>query len=316
MTKNIFIGIDVSEDTLDIWLHPLNKYKVFDNNQKGINELVEYIADYNIAKIVIEATGRLEYEAANTLQKVGYLVSVVNPYFTSAFRTMRGKFTKTDTIDAQMLALFAEKMNPESRKVANEIEKELKELTARRNQLITMIVSERNRLRRVTNQKIINSINSVINLLNDQKEEVEKLILYHILNIESYKEIYNLLITIPDIGSIIAITLITELPELGNLNCKQIASLVGVAPHCKESGKTRFKAKTKGGRKTVRAALYMVAVTSVRCNPAVKPFYKRLVEKGKAKKLALTAIMRKIVIIVNNIVKNKRPWQNQYKIFS
>ncbi|WP_395476380.1 IS110 family transposase [Rickettsia endosymbiont of Pantilius tunicatus] len=316
MTKNIFIGIDVSEDTLDIWLHPLNKYKVFDNNQKGINELVEYIADYNIAKIVIEATGRLEYEAANTLQKVGYLVSVVNPYFTSAFRTMRGKFTKTDTIDAQMLALFAEKMNPESRKVANEIEKELKELTARRNQLITMIVSERNRLRRVTNQKIINSINSVINLLNDQKEEVEKLILYHILNIESYKEIYNLLITIPDIGSIIAITLITELPELGNLNCKQIASLVGVAPHCKESGKTRFKAKTKGGRKTVRAALYMAAVTSVRCNPAVKPFYKRLVEKGKAKKLALTAVMRKIVIIVNNIVKNKRPWQNQYKIFS
>ncbi|MCZ6896729.1 MAG: IS110 family transposase [Rickettsia endosymbiont of Ixodes ricinus] len=119
--------------------------------------------------------------------------------------------------------------------------------------------------------------------------------------------------TIPGIGSIIAITLITELPELGNLNCKQIASLVGVAPHCKESGKTRFKAKTKGGRKTVRAALYMAAVMSVRCNSAVKPFYKRLVEKGKAKQLALTAVMRKIIIIINNIVKNKRPWQEQYK---
>ncbi|KJV81926.1 transposase IS116/IS110/IS902 family protein [Rickettsia hoogstraalii str. RCCE3] len=176
-----------------------------------------------------------------------------------------------------------------------------------------MIVSERNRLRRVTNQKIINSINNVIDLLNSQKEEVEKLILHFILNLESYKEIYNLLITIPGIGSIIAITLITELPELGNLNCKQIASLVGVAPHCKESGKTRFKAKTKGGRKTVRAALYMAAVTSVRCNSAVKPFYKRLAEKGKAKKLALTAVMRKIIIIINNIVKNKRPWQEQYK---
>ncbi|WCR56551.1 IS110 family transposase [Rickettsia asembonensis] len=308
MTKHIFIGIDVSENTLDVWLHPLNKYKVFDNDQKGIKELVEYIADYNIAKIVIEATGGLEYKAAKTLQKTGYLVSVVNPYFTSAFRTMRGKFTKTDTIDAQMLALFAEKINPESRKVANEIEKELKELTSRRNQLITMIVSERNRLRRVTNQKIINSINNVIDLLNSQKEEVEKLILHLILNLESYKEIYNLLITIPGIGSIIAITLITELPELGNLNCKQIASLVGVASHCKESGKIRFKAKTKGGRKTVRAALYMAAVTSVRCNSAVKPFYKRLVEKGKAKKLALTAVMRKIIIIINNIVKNKRPW--------
>ncbi|MGX6960821.1 MAG: transposase [Rickettsia endosymbiont of Pentastiridius leporinus] len=187
MTKHIFIGIDVSEDTLDVWLHPLNKYKVFDNDQKGISELIEYIADYNIAKIVIEATGRLEYEWIFSLR--------VNPYFTSAFRTMRGKFTKTDTIDAQMLALFAEKMNPESRKVVNEIEKELKELTARRNQLITMIVSERNRLRRVTNQKIINNINNVINLLNSQKEEVEKLILHHILNIESYKKyiIYSLL---------------------------------------------------------------------------------------------------------------------------
>lgn len=313
MINHIFIGIDVSEDTLDIWIHPLNKYNKFNNNHQGIKELILSIQSYSIAKIVVEATGGLEYIVAKSLQQSGYPIAVVNPLFTAAFRTMRGKFTKTDITDAQMLALFAEKLDPQIRPVPNALEKELKELVARRNQLITMIVAERNRLRRISNNQIISDIRYIITVLNQQKQEVEERVLQHIRNMENYKNIYDLLITVPGIGSIIAITLITELPELGSLNCKQIASLIGVAPHCRESGKTKFKAKTQGGRKTVRSALYMAAVTAVRYNPAIKPFYARLVERGKPKKLALTAAMRKIIIILNNIIKNKRPWQNEYK---
>lgn len=313
MTDHIFIGIDVSEDTLDIWIHPLSKYKAFDNNKNGIDELMAYIKPWNIAKIVVEATGGLEYEVARTLQLAEYQAAVVNPCFTAAFRKTRGKFTKTDITDAHMLALFAEKLDPEARAVPDALEKELKELTARRSQLITAIVAERNRLRRVSNKMIIDSINNVIAILETEKRGIESAMLLHIRNIEEYKNIYDLLITVPGVGSITAITLITELPELGTLNSKQIASIAGVAPHLRESGKTKLKARTQGGRKTVRAALYMAAITATRFNPAIKPFYKRLVEKGKAKKLAITAAMRKIVIIINSMVKDKRPWQTEYQ---
>jgi len=314
MTKHIFIGIDVSEDTLDVWIHPLAQYKAFENNTKGIKELITYIEPLSIAKIVVEATGGLEYKAAHALQKAGYLLAVVNPSFTAAFRTMRGKFTKTDTTDAHMLALFAEKMDPAAKTVPNALEKELKELIARRSQLITMIVAERNRLRRAANSKIAESIKKTIAFFITQKQEVEELMLLHIQEVERYRNVYDLLITVPGIGSVTAITIIIELPELGMLNCKQVASLVGVAPHLKESGKTKFKARTKGGRKSVRAALYMSAITSARCNPAIKPFYNRLVKEGKAKKLALVASMRKILIIINSMIKEQRPWQNEYKM--
>jgi transposase len=313
MQNHISIGIDVSEDTLDIWIHPLNKYNQFNNNQQGIKELISTIQSYNIIKIVVEATGGLEYEVAKSLQQAGYPIAVVNPFFTAAFRTMRGKFTKTDIADAQMLALFAEKLDPQVRPVLNNLEKELKDLIARRNQLNTMVVAERNRLRRTKNNQIVEDINYIITILNRQKQEVEERMLKHIQNIEKYKNIYDLLITVPGIGSITAIALIIELPELGSLNCKQIASLIGVAPHCRESGKTKLKARTQGGRKTIRASLYMAAITAIRCNPAIKPFYTKLVERGKPKKLAITAAMRKIIIILNNIVKNNRVWQNDYK---
>jgi len=313
IVDHIFVGIDVSEDNLDLWIHPLNKYKTFNNTEQGISKIKDYLKPYNVAKIVVEATGGLEYKAAEALQATGYYVSVVNPLFTAAFRTMRGKFTKTDTKDAQMLALFAERINPEARAVASVVEKELKELIARRNQLITMIVSEQNRLRRINSSKVINSISSIIALINEEKEKIEAIILQEIKKNENYKTIYDLLTTVPGIGPVVAITLLIELPELGALNCKQIASLVGVAPHARESGKSKLYAKTKGGRKTVRAALYMAAISATRFNSAIAPFYKKLVARGKPKKLALVASMRKMVIILNNIVKNKRPWQKVYQ---
>lgn len=310
-----FIGIDVSEDTLDLFLHPQGTYHVFANNTVGIAELITFAKQYMpIGKIVIEATGNLEYACAHALQQAGLPTAVMNPQFTAAFRTMRGKFTKTDATDAEMLALFAQKMEPEVRPVPTAEEKELKELTARRRQLVLLVTSERNRLRRACAEPIKDSIRRIIALLEDEKTEIEALMQERIEAIANYKHVYDLLMTVPGIGPAVAATLVTELPELGTLKAKQIASLVGVAPHAKESGKTYGKATTKGGRKCARAALYMAAITGARCNPALRPFYLRLVKEGKPKKVALVAVMRKLIIIANQMVKQNRPWQNEFTI--
>lgn len=313
MKHETFAGIDVSEDTLDVWLHPADVYRSFDNNDQGIAALIKHLRPYSIVKIVIEATGNLEYACAYALQQTGYKTAVVNPQFTAAFRTMRGKFTKTDAADAEMLALFAQKMDPEVRPVATVMEKELKDLTSRRRQLVMMMTAERNRLRRVTSDTVRTGIKYMIGVLGDEKNAIEAQILELIKQNEQNKQTYDLLMTIPGIGPTVAATLVTDLPELGQLKGKQIAALVGVAPHAKESGKTHCKAKTKGGRKCARTALYMAAITGARCNPALKPFYQRLVNEGKPKKLALVAVMRKLITIANNIIKYQRPWQDDFE---
>lgn len=313
MTNPTYVGIDVAQDWLDVWLHPLRKHRRFDNTAAGITKLLEYLEEFNVAKVVLEATGGLEYLAARMLQKAGFAATVVNPYFTSAFRVMRGKFTKTDSTDAEMIAIFSEKMDPEIRPVPTQQEKELKELTARRVQLIEMIVAEKNRLRRLDSEAIKLSIQMIIKILTDEKDHIEtrleKLVWQH----QEYAKKYELLTSIPSIGQAVALTLITELPELGKLNKKQIASLTGLAPHNRDSGKTIGKATTKGGgRRCAKAALYMAAITAIRHNPAIKTFYKRLVENGKPKKLAIIACMRKLLIIANQILKEQRPWMADF----
>lgn len=311
--QDTYVGIDVSEGTLDVWLYPMDVLRSFENSNAGIAALIKYFKPYNVAKIVIEATGNLEYECAYALQSKGYQVAVMNPQFTAAFRTMRGKFIKTDAEDAQMLALFAHKMDPQVSLLPNTQEKKLKDLASRRRQLISMIVAERNRLRRTKDVDACNSIKRIIAVLEDEKMEAVEQLLSLIEDNAQHKGNYDLLLTIPGIGPAVAATLITELPELGQLKSKQIASLVGVAPHANESGKSARKSKTKGGRKCARSALYMAALTGSRSNSALSTFYQRLVNEGKPKKLALVAVMRKLIIIANNIIKDQRPWEDNFK---
>lgn len=320
MTQSIYVGIDVAQDWLDVWLHPVRKYKRFPNTTQGISKLLEYLAEQEgeIAKVVLEATGGLEYQAARRLQKTGFPTAVVNPHFTAAFRTMRGKYTKTDATDAEMIAVFAQKMDPEIRPVPTAQEKEMRELTARRVQLIEMITAEKNRLRRIDSEPVKLSVRVMVTLLTEEKERIEKRLHTMVKAHEVYSKQYALLTSIPSIGPAVAITLITELPELGQLNKKEIASLVGLAPHNRESGKSVGKATTRssGGRRCVKAALYMGALVAARRNPAIKVFYKRLVDNGKPKKVALIACMRKLLIIANQMIKEQRSWQEDYLLQS
>lgn len=307
-----FIGIDVGEEMLDVWVHPQAIYRRFSNDGDGISDLVGFSAGFApVGKIVTEATGNLEYPCTLALLQAGLPVAVVNPAFTAAFRMMRGKFTKTDATDAEMLALFAQKMEPEARTVPTQSERELKDLAVRRRQIVTMLTGERNRLRRAMSQGICTSIRHVIALLEAEKQAIETQMMARIDASDDHKQRYDLLVSVPGIGPAVAAALLTELPELGQLNAKQISALAGVAPHANQSGKSKRKAPIKGGRKCARAALYMAAITAARCNPAIKPFYQRLVKEGKPKKLALTAVMRKLVTIANQIIKQNRPWTDE-----
>jgi len=317
MVDSIYVGIDVAQEWLDVWLHPKHQYKRFSNTTQGISKLLEHLTEQDnpVAKVVLEATGGLEYQAARRLQKAGVPTAVVNPYFTSAFRVMRGKRTKTDATDAEMLAMFAEKMDPEIRPVPTAQEKEMRELTARRVQLIEMVTAEKNRLKRIDSESVLLSVRVMITLLAEEKERIEKRLQKMVQEHETYANQYRLLTSIPAIGPAVAITLITELPELGQLNKKEIASLAGLAPHNRDSGKTTGKAaiRTGGGRRCVKAALYMGALVATRHNPVLKTFYKRLVENGKPKKVAIVAVMRKLLIIANQMTKEQREWSENYQ---
>lgn len=309
-----YVGIDVSLDYLDLALYPLKKTERFENSVSGIAELCQLLAVYTVEKVVLEATGGLEYAAALQLKKQGFVVCVVNPARTAAFRVMQGGLTKTDARDARLLAEFGKRMEPEAGGVLDEDQKRLKELVVRRRQLVSLIVQENNRQLLMTSPEMKRSLKTVITALKEELSHIEVLLLSAIHAVDELRKRFNLLKTIPAIGPVVAATLITEMPELGQLSRKQAASLTGLAPHNQDSGKKQGYARTQGGRRTVRSALYMAAVVAMRRNPVMKIFYERLVASGKPKKLALVAVMRKLIIIANQILKTQRPWQEDFKL--
>lgn len=314
LNQTEYVGIDVSMDYLDVGLYPTNKAGRFANSVSGISELCDFLKGYSVGKIVLEATGGLEYAAALYLKKQGFAVSVVNPARTAAFRVMCGTRTKTDAVDARMLAEFAKRMEPQEGGVLDEKQKRIKELVVRRRQLVSQVVQESNRLSTLHSPEIKRSVKTVIAALKDEQARIEALLLLAIQEVAELKERFNLLKTIPAIGPVVAATLVTEMPELGNMSRRQVASLTGLAPHNQDSGRKQGYAKTQGGRRTVRSALYMAAVVAMRRNPVLKSFYERLVNSGKPKKLALIAVMRKLIVIANQILKHKQPWQEDFKL--
>jgi len=311
-----YVGIDVSLDYLDVGLYPLKKVERFENSASGILELCEFVKAYTVEKVVLEATGGLEYSAALTLKKQGFAVCVVNPARTAAFRAMQGNLTKTDAQDAKLLAEFAKRMEPEEGGVLDENQKHLKELVVRRRQLVGLITQENHRQLLMTSPEMKRSLKTVVTALKQELSYIEVLLLSAIHAVDELRERFNLLKTIPAIGPVVAATLVTEMPELGNLTRKQATSLTGLAPHNNDSGKKQGYARTQGGRRTVRSALYMSAVVAMRRNPVLKSFYERLVLSGKPKKLALVAVMRKLIIIANQILKSQRPWQEDFKVMT
>lgn len=306
---NIYVGIDVAKEQLDVWLHPINRYFKVKNDNNGVQKIKEELQKHDVKIIVMEATGGYEYLVSSSLA-TEYHVSVVSPYFASSFKHSFGKLTKTDIIDAQSLALFAEKVQPREQGVLTAVQKEMKELLFRKQQLDEMIIQENNRLQTVVSKDIAKSQKQHIKYLEKQKDKIISMLLDKVKQSDEYKEKFEILQSIPEIGPIIALNLLCDVPELGTLNKRQIASLVGLAPHNKQSGSTFKNGKTLRGRRLVKSALFLGVMAAVRFNKDFKRNYEHLLNNDTCKMVALTACARKLVIIANTLIKEKRKWRN------
>jgi len=301
-----YIGIDISKDSLDVAIHASSKQWHFTNDPAGISRVCELLAKLEPALVVFEATGGYEIPLYVSLGESGLPVAPVNPRQVRDFAKASGKLAKTDTLDAKAIAHFGAALKPEPRAFPES--QELKEIVARRNQLVQMITAEKNRFRSAR-QGIKARIQAHIKWLEEELENIDLELRQSIKKNPAWKEKDTLLQSVPGVGPVLSTTLLAGLPELGKLDGRQIAALVGVAPLNRDSGTLRGKRSIWGGRARVRGALYMAALVATRFNPVIRDFYGRLCAEGKCKKVAITACMRKLLTILNAIAKHRTPWQ-------
>jgi transposase len=305
----IYVGVDVSKDRLDVHILPQGEAFAVARDGKGLAELVERVQALGPERIAVEATGGFETVVAAALAGASLPVVVVNPAQVRHFAQALGRRAKTDPIDAQMIARFVEATKPEVRELPDQATRLLADLVARRRQIIEMIVAERNREKRVAVKRIKKSIVRLIAALEKELAEIDAEIDAGVRGSPAWREKEDLLASVPGVGPITARTLIAELPELGTLDGKRIASLAGLAPFTRQSGQWKGKAMIGGGRATVRSALFLAALTAARHNPALKAFRERKAAQGKPKMVALIAVARKLLTILNAILRYKRPWR-------
>lgn len=301
-----FVGIDVSKDRLDVAFRPLDKALSLSNDEKGIRELLKFLKSQDLARIVLEATGGLEAPVVAALVAEKHPVVVVNPRQVRDFARSTGTLAKTDALDAKVLAHFADAIRPEVRSLPDRESQELASMLTRRQQLVEMIVMEKNRLKSATAGK--DEIQEHVCYLEKRLAEKDQDLTMRLRQSAVWREKDDLLKGVPGIGPVSSVTLLSALPELGTLDRKKIAALVGVAPLNRDSGKMRGKRSIWGGRARVRSVLYMATLSAVRYNPAIKKVYERLLKAGKPKKVALVACMRKLITILNAMLKNKSTW--------
>ncbi len=303
----VFVGIDVGKAHLDVARSDEDEVWRVDNDAGGIEELVVRLRELGPELVVLEATGGFEVPAAAALAGVEVPVVVANPRQTRDFAKSTGQLAKTDTIDARGLALFAERVRPQVRELPSEEARELGALVSRRRQIIDMITAEKNRLGFAL-KPVQKGITKHIRWLERQLADVDSDLDTAIRNSPIWAEKRDLLQTVPGVGPNLSRVIIAELPELGQLSHKQIAALVGVAPFSRDSGVFRGKRMIWGGRAPVRTALYLSVWTAARWNPVIRPFYERLRANGKPPKVAQVACMRKLLTILNAMVRDGREW--------
>jgi len=303
MTSNAeFVGVDVSKATLDVASWRSNEYRRFQNDPTGIQELIDWLKILQPELIVLEATGGLELPFVAELAYEKMPVAVVNPRRIREFARSIGQLAKTDKLDAKVIAHFGAATHPEARKLPTNDEEKLTALITRRRQIIEMLTAEKNRLhsaRFSMKERIELHLSWLESELRDLDNEITKFI--HQSPI--WKEKDKLLRSVPEVGPVTSATILAMLPELGTLNRKKIAALVGVAPVNKDSGRRQKKRRVYGGRANVRSVLYMAALSASKHNPRIKMFYDHLIRMGKEKKVALTACMRKLLVILNAIIR-------------
>lgn len=309
----IFVGIDVSKAQLDVAIRPTGEKESIANDKAGIKALVKRLAKIEPTLIVLEATGGYERQVARALVSADLPVVVVNPRQVRDFAKATGQLAKTDSIDAAVLAHFAEVIRPELRPLPDVVTLELRALTARRRQILEMIAAENNRLA-MTSKAVAKRIDAHIRWLEQELERANQELDRAIEQSPIWKENDELLRSAKGIGPVTSRTLLAELPELGTLDRKQISALVGVAPFNRDSGSLKGRRSIWGGRAPVRCALYMATLVATRRNPVIRNFYKRLTAKGKLFKVALVACMRKLLTILNSMIKHKTRWSETFSL--
>ena len=309
-TKTItgFMGIDVSQNELEVAVWGEANTTPYPNSAKGLKTLINNLNRDGVQLIVVEASGGYEYQPVTTLLQAGLPVALVNPTRVRRFAQASGQMAKTDRLDAQVLAHFAKVMQPEVWVLKSELEEQLSTLVSRRRQLVEMLTAEKNRLG-TAKEYARTSLQRHIEWMQTDLAEIEAEMEEILQSDGDYREKVELLDSVPGVGRVTALTLVAQLPELGLVNAKQIAALAGVAPLNRDSGRHRGKRRTFGGRSGVRSTLYMAALSATRYNPVIKAFYERLLAKGKEKKVALTACMRKLLVILNAIARDQRAWE-------
>jgi transposase len=304
-----FVGVDVAKDRLEVHVLPVAQAFSVSNDESGLAELVSRLQTATPTAIVLEATGGYEVSAAVALAAAQLPVSVVNPRQVRAFARATGQLAKTDAIDARVLASFAQSIRPAARALPDEDTRQLGELVARRRQLVEMLGAESNRRRMVRTAVVRQRLDAHIKWLQQAIRELDTELRDAIRASAVWREHDDLLQSVPGVGPSTSATLLAELPELGQLDRRKIAALAGLAPLNRDSGSLRGRRMIGGGRPVVRRALYMAAVAAIQFNPIIGRFYRRLREGGRPAKLALTAVMRKLLTILNAIVRDRRPWQ-------
>ncbi|MCD1417045.1 IS110 family transposase [Vibrio parahaemolyticus] len=305
--QNINVGVDTGKSQLDIYIRPLDIYFTVPNTEKGISDAIKTIKKHKPQRVVIEATGRLEMPFILACDKAKLPYVIANPLRIKRFASAIGQRAKNDRLDAALIAHYAERVQPELTKLKSENIRLMSDLVTRRNQLLTMQTMERNRLQ-ILPKNISSTITPILTALKNQIEKVEAKIAKLIESCPEYQAKNTILQSMPGVGKVLAASLISNVPELGFITNKQASSLIGVAPITRESGRFKGKRLIQGGRTQVRTVMYMAMMSAIQCNPVFRATYERLLTAGKPKKVAIVACMRKMVVILNSMLRDGVMW--------
>lgn len=305
--QNINVGVDTGKSQLDIYIRPLDIYFTVPNTEKGISDAIKTIKKHKPQRVVIEATGRLEMPFILACDKAKLPYVIANPLRIKRFAGAIGQRAKNDRLDAALIAHYAERVQPELTKLKSENIRLMSDLVTRRNQLLTMQTMERNRLQ-ILPKNISSTITPILTALKNQIEKVEAKIAKLIESCPEYQAKNTILQSMPGVGKVLAASLISNVPELGFITNKQASSLIGVAPITRESGRFKGKRLIQGGRSQVRTVMYMAMMSAIQCNPVFRATYERLLTAGKPKKVAIVACMRKMVVILNSMLRDGVMW--------
>ena len=305
--NEINVGVDTGKTQLDIYIRPLDIFFSVSNDDSGIKKAINQIKKHKPTRIVIEATGRLEHAFIMACSKANLPFVVANPTHIKKFAGAVGRLAKTDKLDAQLIAHFGEAIKPPLSTLKPDDMRLMSDLLSRRRQLITMQTMEKNRLQ-IMPKEITNSIKPLLTALKNQLEKIESKLSKLIKECDEYKAKNEIIQSVPGVGNVVAFHLISDMPELGYLTNKQASALVGVAPINRESGIYEGKRMIRGGRHQIRTVMYMAMMSAMQCNPVFKATYERLVAAGKPKKIAIIACVRKMVVILNSMVRDGVMW--------